>query len=366
MRDLIPIINQWQEQGRSIALATVVWASGSSPRPVGAKMVVSSTSEMAGSVSGGCVEGDVVEIALQCLQSGKPKLIHYGIADETAWSFGLACGGEIKVFIEPLFHPALPSGFSHKLYEKLCILLQQDRSFPTATLLSGNSVGQKFLYLPDRQRAEEKKPTWVNEEIINTLLHCLENNRPELINLKIQDQILEVFIEPFQVQPRLIIIGAVHIAEALVNYARQLQYKTIVIDPRSGFLTRERFPFADELLKAWPDEALQKFQLRYTDGLVALSHDEKFDTPALAAALNSPVGYIGVLGSRNTREQRFLALKEKGFNKNDLARIHAPIGLDIGAVKPEEIALAIMAEIVAFFSSKPIKNPIPNQNYLEK
>ncbi len=357
MRELIPVINRWLKEDKSIALATVVWTSGSSPRPVGAKMAVSSANQMAGSVSGGCVEGNVVEESLQIMQSGKPKLCHFGIADETAWSFGLTCGGAIKVFIEPLFHPALPAGYTLDLYTKLCSSLQQDELCATATVLSTRYIGQKFLFIQDKHQYKEKQPVWVNENILTSLQNCLKLNQPEIMNFQDKDNSFEIFFDPYLPQPRLFIIGAVHIAEALVNYARQLQFKTIVVDPRSAFLTRERFPFADELLNIWPQELIQKYQLQRSDSMISLSHDEKIDVPALSTALKGPVGYIGVLGSRRTRENRLTALKAEGFTDDDLARIHAPIGLDIGAVKPEEIALAIMAEIIAFFSTKPIKNP---------
>jgi len=339
MHLLLPAIRRWQAQGKAVALATLVRVYGSAPQPLGAKMVVSQAGEMAGSVSGGCVEGAVAQEAMTVLKTGLPNLITYGIADELAQSVGLACGGTIDVFIEPLAGPILaellarveraePVGVAR-------ILTRQDGSgqTPRGPLLAGNRVGV-FGTLGSESV----------DDLARSALAALTPDRPaERITLAGADLFLERILPP----ARLVIVGAVHIAQPLVTFGNELGFRTIVVDARSAFATPERFGHAHELRVGWPADILAELALDESSFVVVLSHDEKLDNPALAAALARPVAYVGALGSPRTHARRVEALRELGVTPAQIARIHAPIGLDLGGRRPAEIALAILAEIVA-------------------
>jgi xanthine dehydrogenase accessory factor len=281
-------------------------------------------------VSGGCVESSVIIEALTCIETGTPKLHSYGITDENPWTVGLACGGKIQVFVEPLFDRRIHSGFTKSFFKKLKELSVNEQACSIITLLTGETAGEKIL--------------WCNNEI--------SSGKPYKYILLQKNKKVEIFIEPFLPQPRMIIVGAVQIATALVNFAHEIGYKTIVTDPRSAFLTPERFPTADLIIHAWPDNALENIHLNPHDCFVVLSHDEKIDVPALLFALETTCSYIGLLGSRKTRDGIFSLLRQAGISVSRIARIHSPIGLDIGAIRPEEIALAIIAEIIASQNKK--------------
>lgn len=338
MRELLPVLDRWRNEQKQIALATVVRIYGSAPLPLGAKMAVSSAGEMAGSVSGGCVEGAVVQEALAAIAVGQPKLLTYGIADELAQSVGLACGGTIEVFVEPLADPVYQRFEDTALAGQLVAL---------ATVLTGSTLGAKLLLLPDQRSVGSLRDPSLDDAVqerARTLLAALQSAR---LTVETEAGAVEVFIDVQPPQLRLWIVGAVHIASTLVTYARTLGFFTIVIDPRTAFATPERFAHADQLIARWPDAVFAEASLDESACVVALTHDEKIDNPALAAALRSPARYIGALGSRKTHAKRIDALKALGLEDAQIARIHAPVGLDINARRPEEIALAIMAEIVA-------------------
>jgi xanthine dehydrogenase accessory factor len=347
MRDLIPTIQTWLAAGKRIALATVITVEGSSPRPVGAKLIVSSQGEFFGSVSGGCVESSVVEAALQCLQSGKTSLLHFGIDNSSPWSVGLACGGNIDVYVEPLFNSNLPSGLTLSLFDKLINLFQTNQPLVLATLISGDLQSKKGLFSENRWVEDDPSGIWSKHFPIKEMAKLLKDGTSPKVDIDLKSSLpLNVFLEPILPQARMVIVGAVHIAATLVVFAHELGFKTIVVDPRSAFLTFDRFPLADELIHAWPQEIFPKLNLVFSDCIAILSHDEKIDVPALSESIKSPAGYIGVLGSKKTRDVRFSALKAEGLSEKDIHRIHAPIGLNIGANSPEEIALSIITEIV--------------------
>ncbi len=347
MRELISTIQNWIASGKGIALATLVQVEGSAPRPIGSKLIVSSNGELVGSVSGGCVENNVIEEALQCLKNGKSALLHFGIDDSSPWSVGLACGGKIDVFIEPLFNSAMKSGFTSVMFERLVDLLQKNEPLVFASITSGDHQGTKGLFAEGKWAVDSVDDIWSRNIQISEMEKLIESAKPILMNRVISSSnFSKVFLEPILPQSRIVIIGAVHIAASLVVFAHELGFRTLVIDPRSTFLTRDRFPQADELIHSWPQDVLSKMKLTKTDCVAVLSHDEKIDVPALFESLKSPVGYIGVLGSKKTRNERFNALIEEGITKKELERIHAPIGLDIDAIEPEEIALSIIAEII--------------------
>jgi len=286
-----------------VAIATVVETWGSSPRPLGSKMLVGRSGHMAGSVSNGCIEGDVFEEAQEVLASGRPKLVEYGVADDVAFEVGLACGGHIEVFIQP----------ATETHDEALRLLAEERPFVLTTDLAS---GQTDLV----QRAPQ------------TELPIRDGDR---------------FEEPFARPAHMVIVGAIHIAIPLHRLAKVMGYRVTVVDARAQFATRERFPEADELVIQWPDEALGGMTIDRSTALVILTHDPKFDLPALRAALPTGAGYIGAIGSRKTNQNRFDALRAEGFSDHQLARVHGPIGLDLGGRGAEETALGIMAEVTA-------------------
>jgi xanthine dehydrogenase accessory factor len=291
-------------------------------------MAATASGHLAGSVSGGCVEGDVLRQAQDVLAGEAPRRLRYTAVDEGGWEVGLACGGTIEVFLEPFT----------AIHRQLLGALQDQEFVALATRLDG---GGHLLAWPgdrlsgDRSLAPELM-AFLGEELI-------PNSRAELKRRPEGDVFLEIFTRP----PTLTIVGAVHIAVSLSTMARALGFYVRVVDARRAFANRDHFPQVDELIVAWPQEALNPQYLRAQDAVVVLTHEPKFDVPALEGALRSPVGYIGLLGSRPTQEKRQSALEERGFVKEDLARIHGPVGLNLGGRQPSEIALAILAEIIA-------------------
>jgi xanthine dehydrogenase accessory factor len=334
MREVIDDIARWLADGeRNIALATVLTTWGSAPRKAGAKMAFTAGgAAISGSVSGGCVEGAVIEAGGEVLAGGRPCLLRFGVADETAWGVGLACGGTIEVFVERL---DLPS------YEAARRWIAGGTSGALLTAVAGPDA-----LLGDKGIVER------GQAVAGPLAAALDAPTLTLADTTHAAQRvttaagLELFIDPIRPAPALVIVGGAHIAVALARLARVLGYRTVVIDPRRAFGSAARFPDVDRLAQAWPDKALAEEPLTAESAVVTLSHDPKIDDPALRAALSSDAFYVGALGSRKTHAARAHRLAALGFDETQLARIHAPIGLDIGADNPEEIALAIMAEVV--------------------
>ena len=303
MREVEQELRTWREAGDPVAIATVVETWGSSPRPLGSKMLVGRSGRMAGSVSNGCIEGAVFEEAQEVLASGRPRLVEYGVADDVAFEVGLACGGHIEVFIQP----------ANQVHDEALRLLAEERPFVLTTDLKSGE-------------------TELIERMPLTELASRDGDR---------------FEEPFARPAHMIIVGAIHIAIPLHRLAKVMGYRVTVVDARAQFATPERFPEADELLVRWPDEALAGMTIDRSTSLVILTHDPKFDLPALRAALPTGAGYIGAIGSRKTNQNRFEALRAEGFTDEQLDRVHGPIGLDLGARGAEETALGIMAEVTA-------------------
>lgn len=349
MHDLLPDLHRWQQTDQPVAIATVVRVYGSAPRPLGAKMAVSAQGEMAGSVSGGCVEGAVAQEAISVLAEGAPKLLEYGIADELAMSVGLACGGNIEVFVAPL-PGALQDAWQEAVAHRHPLAL--------VTVLQGDHAGSQAWWTP---------AGWQNLEALPVPLAELEPLRQEVLarqqssRMEVQtvDGPVDLFFDLYLPPARLIVVGAVHTAIPLVSIARTLGFYTIVLDARSAFATPERFGHADQLIVRWPADALADIGLDASTYLVLLTHDPKIDNPVLAHALPSPARYIGALGSRKTHARRLQELQEMGVDPALFERIHAPIGLDLGGRQPEEIALAIMAEIVAVRNGRSVREPMP-------
>ncbi|MCA9917893.1 MAG: XdhC family protein [Anaerolineales bacterium] len=333
MKEVIDDINRWQAENQSIALATVVQTWGSAPRKVGAKMALTPDGAISGSVSGGCVEGAVFEEGTAVLQAKHPKLLHFGVADETAWDVGLACGGTIEVFVERL---------DTAVYQFIHTLIQNDTAGAAITVIRGPEalLGRKLAV----SRAGERLGTLGNAALdAQAIAAEAKAIYPQRVQLT--DEV-EIFIDTVRPAPTLIMVGGVHIAIALTSYAKTLGYHTLVIDPRRAFGSDERFPHVDQLIQAWPDKAFAEVKIGEETAVALLTHDPKIDDPALKIILKSNPSYVGALGSKKTHAKRVERLRGYGFSEAEIGRIHGPIGLDIGAQTPEEIALAIMAEIV--------------------
>ncbi|WP_298862595.1 XdhC/CoxI family protein [uncultured Sulfitobacter sp.] len=303
----------WIKGGKRAALATVVETWGSAPRRVGAQMVVSSEGEMEGSVSGGCVEGAVVLEALEALEEGETKLLEYGISDGDAFAVGLACGGTIRVLVEPMDEGGMPLDVLEALVEA------RAARTPVAyeVALDGSSralvsEGHQDRFRRDRSGIDEDTKTFI----------AIHN--PPL---------------------RLIVVGAVHIAQALVPMAQIAGFDPFVVDPREAFGSQARFPDA-LVINDWPDAALKEVGVDTRTALVLLTHDPKLDDPALHVGLRSGAFYIGALGSKRTHAARVERLTEAGFDPHTIARINGPVGLDIGAAGPAEIAVSILAQMI--------------------
>ena len=294
MREILEDLRRWRARGdERVVVATLVAARGSAPRPVGSKLAVSERGELAGSVSGGCVESEIYEEAQAALAGGEPKLLSYGISDEQAWSVGLPCGGEIDVFVE--------------------------------------------------------RTSW---EELTPVLGAIESGDRFTRTTVLDDEGRE-FVEEYGPPPLLLIFGAVDTAEALCKAAKQLGWRTIVADARTKFATAERIPSADELLVEWPDQVLAHTEPDAWTAVVVLTHEDRFDIPALAGALRSDAFYVGALGARKNQERRRERLLEEGLSEEEIDRIAGPVGLDIGAETPAETAVSILAEILAVRAGRP-------------
>jgi xanthine dehydrogenase accessory factor len=339
MREIWNELKKWREDGRKTALATVIKVSGSSLRPEGSKMLLSSDGSISGSVTGGCVEGAVFEETREVLQTGSAKLLSYGVTNEQAWEVGLSCGGSVEIFVESVDTPAW-----QEVYEKIAEALENNLLAVVATIVKGTQTGWKLFIQKDGAATGTLGGKEIDSELIKALPENWATHQPFTHTLSDGDVVFIDFIVP---PPRLVIIGASHIAIPLVALANTLDYRTIVVDARSAFATRERFPHADELIVGWPTEVLEKLNIDAATCVVCLSHDDKLDNPSLLYAINSDARYIGALGSRVTTANRMSTLREEGATEDQLARIHAPVGLKIGGRSPAEIALSIMAEIVA-------------------
>lgn len=345
MREVITDIDQWLTEGEAIALATVVETWGSAPRQAGAKMALTAGGRISGSVSGGCVEGAVVEAGTETLDSGRPQLLSFGVADETAWEVGLACGGQIEVFVERL-DPAV--------YQETHRLIDAEETAAVATVIAGpdDLLGSKWVVGREGIRAGSAAET-LAERVTAVAQAALAAGESRRTRLDSAAGPIELFIELLLPAPTLVIVGGVHIAIALAALARPLGYRTIVIDPRRAFGSQERFPHADRLIQAWPDKALAGIKLNETTAVAMLTHDPKIDDPALKIVLPSPAFYVGALGSSQTHARRRRRLMDAGLAESLVDRIHSPIGLDINAQTPEEIALAVMGEVVAARRGRP-------------
>jgi xanthine dehydrogenase accessory factor len=349
MYDIIDTVERWLSERKPVVLATVTATWGSSPRQAGAKMAVTPDLEMVGSVSGGCVENAVLEEALTTLEDGKPRLLHYGVSDDSAWEVGLACGGRMSVYVEPL---------DHAWWTAIVDTSRHNRSAVTVTVVDGPSAGQWLLMDANLGVTYSAASTSQVRDILQQEAQQALRVRRKTSCATVGD--LELLIDVHRPQPRLVIIGGAHVAQALCRLAQVLGYEVVVIDPRSAFATPERFPGVKMLSHLYPDKVLPELDLDTETYVAVLTHDPKIDDPALSVALASPAPYVGVMSSSRSHRLRIERLTKAGVDPALLGRIHTPIGLRIGAQTPEEIALSVMAQIVAVRNGIDTKqNPQP-------
>ncbi len=307
----------WHRAGQGAAIATVVETWGSAPRQAGSQLAISGQGQMLGSVSGGCVEGAVVAEAMDAIADGIPRLLTFGVTDDTAFAVGLACGGTIRVLVDPVGDAAsaLPES----------LLLQ---------LVEARRANQPIAIVTRLETWNRSIMTATDDVAVAARL------RSDKSGLEDDGRFIAVHNPPL----RMIIVGAVHIAQPLVTIARSCGYDCTLIDPRAAFGSADRFP-GEVILDDWPDEAMAALAPDARTALITLTHDPKLDDPAISAGLGTPAFYIGCLGSKKTHAGRLERLAAAGFVPEQIARIHAPVGLDIGAKTPAEIAVSIMAEV---------------------
>jgi xanthine dehydrogenase accessory factor len=328
MQEVLSEIGVWRERGDRIALATVIDVQRSAPRPPGAKMAVNEHGEIAGSVSGGCVEGAVAEIADGILRGDPPQLVHFGIADSDAWDVGLPCGGEIDVWVQ---------AYEPGRFEELA---RSGGRAAEVTVLEGAAPGAKLLVFADGATTGSLGSPELDDEAARLGTELLWAETSERRN--------GMFVDVIGPPPRLLVFGAVDIAASLCRLARAAGWRPYVIDPRARFATPDRFPDAEEVIAAWPEEAVDKLGgVDPATSIVVLTHDPKLDDAALMLALHSPARFIGAMGSRRAQAKRRERLLELGITDDEFDRISAPVGLDLGGISREETALSILAEIVA-------------------
>lgn len=346
MKELLPELDGWRQGGASAARAVVVRTFGSAPRPEGATMLVSSDGRLAGSVSGGCVEGAAFEEVERARAEGKSRVIRYGISDEQAWDVGLACGGTIDVLVQPSL-PADVELAARELGRAVITPLPADAPGPEfGPATPGEGAAPEPALTLDAGSASLHGTTGdraADAELAKLAADALLRGTSRTVQVKDRSY----FIEAFAQKPRLVIVGAVQVAIALVALARTMGYETVVVDGRPAFASAERFPDVDRLVVGWPDEVADEIGLGPDDAVAILSHDVKFDEPAIVAALARGCRYVGAVGSRKTQSDRRARLKEAGLTDAQLDLLRGPIGLDLGGREPAETALAIMAEVVA-------------------
>ncbi len=321
-RDLLKIGAAWLDGSQPFASATVISTWGSAPREVGAFMLVDGDGQFLGSVSGGCVESAVVESALASMHTGEPRLVEFGVSDDDVLSIGLACGGQIQVLIEPS--------------------VGSERHW----------IGYAYQALHDRNVStlmRELDVTNLDQPVVGTeWLRASDADFGRRTELDIDHS---VFLQTFRPQRRAIIIGGVHIAQALVTGLQSLEFDVLVVDPREVWANAERFPTCT-IINQWPDDALTDIGIDSETAIIALTHDPKFDDPALLLALNSSAFYVGALGGTKSANSRRLRLLENGLTGLEIDRLQSPVGLSIGAKGPSEITVSILAELISTYRSK--------------
>ncbi|WP_326680004.1 XdhC family protein [Streptomyces sp. NBC_01237] len=358
MRDILPELREWHTAGTPFALATVVAVHGSAPRAPGAVMAVSADGAVLGSVSGGCVESDVFEVAGEVLASGRPQLRSYGISDDEALGVGLTCGGSIEVLVRA----CVPAADRDRLREVMDLVAAHE-PVAVATLLPRATPGgtsdaapgeagapaATLVVLEDRTAGSlgaEGLDAAVTDDARGLLAQGVTGVQRYGAHGQRRMQEVSVFVQTYAPPPRMLVFGAIDHAAATARIGSFLGYRVTVCDARPAFATRERFPAADEVVRAWPHTYLESTTVDARTVICVLTHDPKFDVPLLIAALRTPAAYIGVMGSRRTHLDRTARLREAGVGEAELARLASPVGLDLGGRTPQETAVSIAAEII--------------------
>ena len=369
VRDILAQIEKWWDAGETFGLATVVRTFHSAPREPGAALAVSAGGEVIGSVSGGCVEGAVYELAQQVCQTGQPVLQTYGISDDTALSVGLTCGGIIEIFVEPVSKERFPE------LGDVAAAIKAGQPVAVTTVIAGpGRPGARRVILgrTDREAgaggengastsngsggpvpaawgtlgAGERLDQAVDDDARGMLAQGLTAVRHYGEHGERRGDDLSLFVQSFAPPPQMLVFGAIDFAAAVARAGKFLGYHVIVCDARPVFATRARFPDADEVVVDWPHRYLARTPVDERTVICVLTHDPKFDVPVLEVALRTPAGYIGAMGSRRTHEDRLARLREAGLAEDELARLRSPIGLDLGARTPEETAVSVAAELI--------------------
>ena len=349
MRDVLDDIVTWYREGGTFGLATVVNTFRSAPRPPGAAMAVSAGGEVVGSVSGGCVEGAVYELAQEVIESGDSVVQRYGVSDDDAFSVGLTCGGIIDLIVEPVNRTSFPE------FEDVAASIERREPVAVATVVSGpGAVGARRVIWADRSAGSlapgesyaDRLDAAVDDDVRGMLAQGLTGQRHYGRQGERRLDELTVFVHSFAPPPRMLVFGAIDFAAAVARVGKFLGYHVTVCDARAVFATPKRFPEADEVIVKWPHRFLADAEIDTRTVICVLTHDPKFDVPLLEVALRTPAGYIGAMGSRRTHDDRLKRLREAGMTEEEVARLRSPIGLDLGARTPEETAVSIAAELI--------------------
>jgi xanthine dehydrogenase accessory factor len=354
MRDVLDELRHWWEQGAEVGLATVVATWSSAPRQPGAAMLVGPDGSAAGSVSGGCVEGAVYELASQVRDGGAPVLQRYGVSDDDAFAVGLTCGGILDIFCERISPATFPE------FGQVVADIRAGRPVAVATVVEAppDLLGRRLVIGPPAGPDGGVSGSLLSDgsrRLVDALRDdargLLAQGRTGVLRYghdgerRVDD--IAVFVASYAPRPRMIVFGAIDFASAVARIGSFLGYRVTVCDARPIFATRQRFPDADEVIVDWPHRYLAGTEIDERTVICLLTHDPKFDVPLLELALRMPLAYIGAMGSRRTHDDRLRRLRELGLTEAELARLHAPIGLDIGARTPEETAVSVAAEIIA-------------------
>lgn len=323
--DVLDTAAGWLASGHAVAIATVVTTWGSSPCPPGSQLAVNDGRDFVGSVSGGCVEGEVIRAALEVMGGGAPRLLEFGVSDDEAWQVGLACGGRVEIHVARANRADLDELRAHRRARRPCLML--------AGLPAGE---QRLVETASLAKQFANDPTFVAK--VNAAVRTDQS-------VVVERHGARVFVRVFNPSPRLVMVGAPHVALCLAPMAAMSGFGVTVIEPRAAFASRHGMAGLD-VRSEWPDAALAALRPDTRTAVVTLAHDPKLDDPALAGALTSDAFYVGALGSRRTHEKRLVRLRERGLSEAQLNRLHAPVGLPIGAGTPAEIAVAILAEVI--------------------
>jgi xanthine dehydrogenase accessory factor len=354
VREVLPELMRWWRDGRTVGVGTVVATFRSAPRPPGASMLVGPSGEAVGSVSGGCVEGAVYELAQEVVRNAEPRLQRYGVSDDDAFAVGLTCGGILDVYVEKVDQQTFPE------LGEIAEDVEAGRPVAVATVVEHpdpSRIGRRMVVRPDGGATSGSiGSARADAAVADDTLGLLASGHNQTLEYgpdgERRGEGMRVFVWSFAPAPRMLVFGAIDFAAAVARMGNFLGYKVTVCDARPVFATSSRFPSADEVVVKWPHKYLEDEiaagRIDQRTVLCVLTHDPKFDVPLLEVALKQPeVAYVGAMGSRRTHEDRMTRLKEAGLTDDELARLSSPVGLDLGARTPEETAVSIAAEIIA-------------------